>query len=233
MLWMASGRDLTGALIWTAVCFVSILIHELGHVLAFRFFGRPAEVVLDGFGGLAIPYGEVFGTVPNVFVSFAGPLAGFCVAGLTAAVIAATGGHLYFGVDRFQPYLSASVDYRWILWSHIDIRAGVSLLSGATRLVNDLLLYVNFFWGLINLLPVWPLDGGHISRALLERWDRVDGRRKSLIVSALVASAIALAGLADRNMWRAVFFGVLAVGSLQALAGMRRRAIPVYRRYRE
>src|SRR5437016_2491445 len=25
------------------------------------------------------------------------------------------------------------------------------------------LLWINLFWGLLNLLPVWPLDGGQIS----------------------------------------------------------------------
>jgi Zn-dependent protease len=32
-------------------------------------------------------------------------------------------------------------------------------------LLNDL-LFVNFDWGLVNLLPVYPLDGGHAARAV-------------------------------------------------------------------
>ena len=30
------------------------------------------------------------------------------------------------------------------------------------------LLFVNIFWGLVNLLPVFPLDGGQISRELFQ-----------------------------------------------------------------
>ena len=37
---------------------VSILIHELGHALAFRQFGIQSSIVLYHFGGLAIPIGS-------------------------------------------------------------------------------------------------------------------------------------------------------------------------------
>src|SRR5579871_969500 len=40
---------------WVAVCFASILLHEFGHVCAFRLFGEDAEIVLYGWGGLAVP----------------------------------------------------------------------------------------------------------------------------------------------------------------------------------
>jgi Zn-dependent protease len=99
-------------------------------------------------------------------------------------------------------------------------------------LVNDL-LFVNFYWGLVNLLPVWPLDGGHISRALLEQWDRYDGRRKSLIASAVIAAAVALAGIANENTWLTIMFGLFAVSSLQAMEGERQRIVPSYRRWRD
>ena len=42
-------------LLWVASGFLSILIHELGHSLAFRFFGIESHIVLYQMGGLAIP----------------------------------------------------------------------------------------------------------------------------------------------------------------------------------
>ena len=45
-------------LLWTGCVFVSILIHELGHALAFRQFGIHSSIVLYHFGGLAIPTGS-------------------------------------------------------------------------------------------------------------------------------------------------------------------------------
>ncbi len=201
----------------------------MGHVFAFRLFRRDAEVVLYGFGGLAIPDGNVDGTLPEVIVSFAGPLAGFCLAGLTAAVVALAGGHIYttwyLGLPHLYAYPGPS---NLLLLRLYGARYYVTVMT----IVNDL-LYVNFYWGMVNLLPVWPLDGGHISRALLEHWDRHDGRRKSLILSALVAGAVALAALSDRNLWIAVMFGAFCISSLQFVQGESRRAIPAYRRYRE
>jgi stage IV sporulation protein FB len=227
LLLLGANRSFSATAVWVAVCFVSILLHEMGHVFAFRVFRRDAEVVLYGFGGLAIPNGAVEGTVPEVIVSFAGPLAGFCLAGLTAAAVVLTGGHIFSGWYRYLPHLYAAPGGQLFLRLY-----AVRYYPTVMTIVNDL-LYVNFYWGLVNLLPVWPLDGGHISRALLEHWDRYDGRRKSLILSALVAGAMALAALSDRDFWFAILFGAFAISSLQAMPGESRRAIPAYRRYRE
>jgi hypothetical protein len=142
LLTLGSSSRLSYTLIWVAVCFVSILLHEMGHVLAFRFFRRDAEVVLYGFGGMAIPEGGVYGTFPEVTVALAGPLAGFCLAGITLAVVVLTGGHIWTTWYRFLPHLGAIVNYRLLLQSR-------SLYSHAALLVNDL-LFVNFYWGLVT-----------------------------------------------------------------------------------
>jgi hypothetical protein len=84
---MGSSRDFGNALIWVAVCFISILLHEMGHVFALRCFGVDAEAALYGFGGLAIPQRDVNGVVPRVLVALAGPVAGFCLAGLNMVAI--------------------------------------------------------------------------------------------------------------------------------------------------
>ena len=227
LLLLNSNRGPAGEVIWVAVCFVSILLHEMGHVFAFRFFRRDASVVLYGFGGMAIPDRDVDGPFPAAVVAVAGPIAGFCLAGLTLAAASLTGGSVYFSRHMFLPHLTAMLNYRMLLWPH-----GVSLYSHAIILVNDL-LFVNFYWGLVNLLPVWPLDGGHIVRALFEQWDGYDGRRKSLIVSAVVGGAVALAGFASGSMWLAIMFAIFAVSSLQSMQGAGRRVIPAYRRWRD
>ena len=41
--------------IWIGAVLVSLLVHELGHALAYRFYGQDAQIVLYHFGGLAIP----------------------------------------------------------------------------------------------------------------------------------------------------------------------------------
>ena len=52
------GIDSPGApillIIWSAAVFVSILVHELGHALAMRYYGMQARMILYHFGGLAV-----------------------------------------------------------------------------------------------------------------------------------------------------------------------------------
>jgi Zn-dependent protease len=67
-------------LAWIAVVFVSLLVHELGHAVAFRRFGSGADIVLYAFYGLAIPTHDVYGRGPRILIALAGPFAGFLLA---------------------------------------------------------------------------------------------------------------------------------------------------------
>lgn len=69
-------------LIWIAVGFVSVLVHELGHAFAFRRYGTDAHIVLYAFGGLAVPWHAVAGRGRRIVISLAGPFAGFAFCGL-------------------------------------------------------------------------------------------------------------------------------------------------------
>src|SRR5258705_7012113 len=91
------ANDTGGVLIWVAVCLASILIHEFGHVLAFRYFRERADVVLYGWGGLTIPYHDVRGTGPRSVVALAGPAAGFCVTAVTLVIAWFSGAAIRLG----------------------------------------------------------------------------------------------------------------------------------------
>lgn len=81
--YLALGERQIGLMIaWVAVVFVSILLHELGHALAYRRFGSPASIVLWGLGGLTM--GRSQAPRRSIAVSLAGPLAGLAVLGLPA-----------------------------------------------------------------------------------------------------------------------------------------------------
>jgi Zn-dependent protease len=99
-------------------------------------------------------------------------------------------------------------------------------------LINDL-LYVNFYWGLVNLLPVFPLDGGHASRAILERRDPFNGKRTAYLVSAITGGLLVLAGVLVQNLYLILLFGLLAATSAQQFESIRRRYRPQVRRYQE
>ena len=55
VLFGASAGGILQLLVWVAVVFVSILFHELGHALAFRFYGQPSRIVLYMAGGMTVP----------------------------------------------------------------------------------------------------------------------------------------------------------------------------------
>jgi len=150
-------------LIWIAVVFVSIIVHELGHAIAFRRFGRNASIVLYAFGGLAVPDSVVGGRTRRILVSLAGPFAGFVLAALV------------YGSDQLTHWGSENGEL--------------------VRFLYRQLFNVNLYWGIFNLLPVFPLDGGQVASELCEaRWP-ARGFRISLQISIWVAAAIAVYSL--------------------------------------
>ncbi len=208
--WVAaalSGRQDAGtALIWIAVCFISILVHEMGHAMAFRLFGIPSEAILYAWGGLTVPKRGVRGDAASVFVSLAGPAAGFVLAGIVISTVILGGGRtsLQFHYFVIPSLVAASKNFGYL--EHV--------------LVNDL-LFVNIAWGLVNLLPVYPLDGGQAARALFEMKDPQEGRRRSLWLSVSVGAAMVLIGILERSFYLVALFGLLAASSAQMAEGLR------------
>lgn len=205
-------------ILWVGVVFVSILVHELGHVAAFRYFGQRAKVVLYSFGGLAMPderdmyggyddyassyYREKRGAGAEMMIAFAGPLAGFLFAALVFATIAATGHKP--SIELGGPTIISFL-FKLYPWDNLNLL----LLQ---------LLFVNIFWGLINLLPVFPLDGGQISRHFLTKFNPSEGLRQSILVSIVVAIGVAVwALLKIDDKFMAILFGFLAYVNYQVL----------------
>ena len=200
-------------LIWVAACFCSILLHELGHVFAFRAFGEPAEVTLFAWGGMAVPRGELRGTLARFVVALAGPGAGFALAGLTLVVAALIGAKTRIGFDMILPTVA--------VWPNVGSRAHLQpAATYAYAALNDL-LYINFYWGLVNLLPIYPLDGGQAARAVFEQYDPYRGRKKSLMLSAGLAGAVTVWGLTQHSMYLVILFGLLSISSMQAFESER------------
>ena len=53
-------------------------------------------------------------------------------------------------------------------------------------------VYANIFWTMLNLLPILPLDGGHLLRIILTAIFGVRGMKASLFVSFILSLAIAV-----------------------------------------
>lgn len=214
LLFGASTGDVVYLLVWIVVVFVSILIHELGHALVMRFYGQPASIVLYAMGGLAVPeqtwWANRWASVSlslnqEILVLLAGPGAGFLLAMLVMLGVVALGGSVVFTpLFGFIPWVTALVP----------------IGGRVVNLVVTTLLWVNLFWGMVNLLPVYPLDGGQVARHALIQADPLDGARKSLWISVVVGTIVAVAGLVLlRSPYLAFLFGVLAIQSYQTLRG--------------
>jgi Zn-dependent protease len=188
--------------IWVGVFFVSILIHEMGHALAARSFGWPPSITLHGFGGLA-SYRPTYRSPRNqILITAAGPLAGFAFAALVVVFLAVSGRHVQLERD-FSSLLPITFD--WFPSMELNI------------LIYDL-LYVNIFWGLVNLLPVLPLDGGQIANELLAVINPSDGLRQALWLSLVTAVVVAVAAYALLHMmYLSIFFAYLGYTSYQTL----------------
>src|SRR2546423_1468122 len=79
-------------------------------------------------------------------------------------------------------------------------------------------MWFNFVWGAINLLPVFPLDGGQIAQAVMVAQDPLQGLPRSLWLSVFTGAIMAVVGATIFSSIYMVFlFGSLAYTSYLAL----------------
>ncbi len=145
---------------WIAAVLISLLAHEICHVLAARFLGARVRIVLSGMGG------NVFGLDAQkrwqrVLILLAGPLGNVLFLGILWGITAA----------------SLPGDWRVFLAPYVW-----------------LLMWINAFWAVLNLLPLWPLDGGQcaveIGDALLGRRGQTAALLLSLLVCLLLSFTV-------------------------------------------
>lgn len=206
--------NLLDTLAWVAAVFLSALIHELGHAFAMRYHGQRSHIVLRAMGGVTtpepIPWGSSWANMrltPNqeIFITAAGPVMGFLFAALILFIVTFFGGIIQF--TNFLGFIPIPL-------------AG---FVGGNNILNSFiisLLWVNILWGMFNLLPVYPLDGGQIARHILIQTDPYNGARNALWLSVIVGGGMALAGLLIfKSVYMALLFGLMAFQNYQTLTG--------------
>lgn len=199
MFWLTSaflvrdGRSPQFMFLGIICVLLSVLVHELGHALLSRRFGFPSEIVLYAFGGYAT--GWRFSTWRNVAVSAAGPGAGFLLYAVTRVIIL---------------LLPRQVD------GLLSIGPGVQYCLG-------ILLFVNFFWSVLNLMPCLPLDGGQIMQALVYRYLPRRAPERVLQISIVVSGGIVLLAMqyAPGQSMLMIMFGLLCAQSVIAYNNLR------------
>jgi len=153
--------------VFISLLFLSVLLHEFGHVFAARRYGvQTPDVTLLPIGGVArlerIP--EEPGQ--ELVVALAGPAVNIVIAGVLFLLLA---GPMPAGSTEVQ-------------------NPGVGMVA---RLAT-----ANLFLAVFNLLPAFPMDGGRVLRALLaRRMGYARGTQVAASVGQFVAFGLGLLGL--------------------------------------
>ena len=175
-----------------------LVVHEFGHWLAMRLTGQPAPRVLlvPFFGGVAIPNQPHKTLFNDAFCSLMGPA--FSVLPAFALILTAWA----LGVPDTAAFQEHAAEFRKTFDHSVypwEIRLGIDAVSLAT-----IVCALN----LLQLVPVLPLDGGQVLRALLQSFGAKWARWGLLSLTSL-----GIAGLCFIHYY--ILAGILVLGALQ------------------
>ncbi len=124
LAWGARSGVLLAA--WVVIVLASVLLHELGHAVAFRRYGQQPEILLFGMGGATSGSGEPLPPRRDVVVSLAGPLTGLVLVGLPALALARS------GVDLSPAWHTVLADIVFVnvAWSVVNLLPVLPLDGG-------------------------------------------------------------------------------------------------------
>lgn len=182
-------RNLGFIAIWVAVVFVSVLIHELGHALVSRKYGHAPWIELYPGGGLTHGIERTSRSVlywRDLKIKTHDPFIenlAISLAGPAAGFI--VGGIVWLGVQG-MPDLNSSIYLRVLVWD---------------------LMWVNIGWGILNLIPMLPLDGGNIMRIVVQKLRDDDDERLPLQISIGVGVIAAILALLNGLLWGVMLCG--------------------------
>ena len=184
-------------LMWAPVLFFSILLHELGHAAATKKCGYgTSQIVLHGFGGVAISRRPQNSPPKNgMFIALAGPA--------VTLVLAVVFVGLWYG---FRVGFGAEVPMALDVVGHF----------------LWLMALANVFWFVLNMLPIYPLDGGQTLMHFFRK--QGDHSRKATVKAAKVSMGtlavvglLALFALPGRGILILIILGFLGYMNWQIL----------------
>jgi len=179
--------NLTDVAIWVVCVLFSVIVHEMGHGLTNKLFGRRPAIILHGMGGLCFSEWATLSSWKRILVLFNGPLAGFLV------------------------YLIIDNSLHGMKFSDPNVR----------EFLNNL-VFINLTWGLVNLIPIWPLDGGQIMGVVLQK---VSSRRGQELTHGLsfVVSVLGAIYIYSRTneVYLTMLLGMFAFNNFQMLQLMK------------
>ena len=206
MMHRAMGAESPGVIVLMLMMAIAMLatiaIHELGHAVAFRMFGVNSRIVLYHMGGLAIPETrQELSPGRSLIVSAAGPAVQLVSAFVLAAVLNVAG----YATDGLS-WINDDLD----LWFNED--KGALPIKLARAMV---VFYVvpSVFWSLLNMVPVFPLDGGRVARSITQLFGLP--AVVWMAVGMIAGGGLAYWAFTGGQYFMAMLFGALAMGNFQ------------------
>lgn len=165
--------------------FVCVLIHEIGHSLIARRFGKEAKsITLLPIGGVATMEEMPEKPAQEILMSIIGPLINLVIAGI-----------LYLFVGH---------------WSGIG---APNLQPDSARMFFSGLIGVNIMLAIFNMIPAFPMDGGRVLRGILAmRMDYLTATSAAVSVGQALAMVFILFGIFF-NWWLALIGLFLYIGA--------------------
>lgn len=196
-----NGESLIIFLTTILLVFSSIALHEFGHAwMAARFGIATRQIVLILFGGFAHFDRAANKAWHEFLIAFAGPLVNLLIAGIIFIIQGIFA--LIYG-----PYWITELYY--LSDSHWPPFLVAALSS---------IQFMNIVLGVLNLAPVYPLDGGRMLRAILQMGI---GKAHANLVTLLISLPIAIgfvlySGL--RLQWVDIVIGLLILSGIATLS---------------
>ncbi|WOJ90413.1 site-2 protease family protein [Methylocapsa polymorpha] len=191
--WLKGGAPAArDSVLFIALIFGCVVLHEFGHILMARRFGiETPEVILLPIGGVALMPRMPEKPAQELAVAVAGPMVNVVIAFL-----------LFLVLGAIHPDNLARID---------DPR--VSLLAR--------LAAANVFLVLFNMIPAFPMDGGRVLRALLAmKLGGVRATQVAASIGQAFAFALGFLGLFGNPLliFIAIFVYMAAAGEAQMTA---------------
>lgn len=145
-----------------------------------------------------------------------------------AIVLHGMGGHTTFGEGRWTETTTKSVLISFagpaagFVLAAIVVGVQMAGFHPAQPMAGyalRLLLLVNIGWGIFNLFPMLPLDGGNIMRSLLGPLAKQRAEKIARIVSLIVAAGLGLYALKGSQWWLLYLAALYGYQNFQAYRG--------------
>lgn len=202
------GPWLFGLAGWSAAVLATFLAHELGHAYAMRkaYGGRPRIELGIGrstsgslvFGGLTSSPTYGANTPENrAFTAGAGPLAEIAASLIFVILMSGLGFSFQateiFGIPFPIPDIAS---FRWL---------GVLPLIYLVYFFVYGFVVAGLVWGIFNILPIYPCDGGQLLLAYLSKRKGEKGVKLTLQISIACSLGLALMFLLNRQIFMTIF----------------------------